>query len=450
MNPWTLRPLVAIIALNAVFAAATAAPAPAGPLDLRATFSKPLMLAGKTDLNYLKVGFTGVPPAFTDASHGRRPRAPLNLALVIDRSGSMAGDKLENARRAALLLVERLGADDIIAVVTYDDEARVIVPATRASDRGDISEAIRRIEVGGSTALFAGVSLGARETLKFLDRRRVNRIILLSDGQANVGPQSPDELGELGASLIKDGISVTTFGLGLGYNEDLMSRLARRSDGNHAFIENANDLARVFDAEFGDAASVVARDVRVTIACRGIRPVRALGRDAEIRGDQVDATLNQVLAGQEKYLLIEVEAPAAERGRANVGATVTVSYTNLANDARESLVATATIGFTDRPGDVSAAENRDAAVAAVNLLANENFRLAARLRDEGKVEQARATLIQNKDYLFSNATRLKAPELEKFGKENESSSDLLDESSWNRTRKQMRQIDHVNATQQSY
>src|SRR4029450_1790476 len=90
---------------------------------------------------------------------------------------------------------------------------------------------------------------GAAAVRKFLDRQRVNRIILLSDGQANVGPSSPGDLGNLGASLIKEGISVTTLGLGLDYNEDLMTQLARRSDGNHYFIENSSDLARRFGYE---------------------------------------------------------------------------------------------------------------------------------------------------------------------------------------------------------
>lgn len=83
---------------------------------------------------------------------------------------------------------------------------------------------------GGGTALYAGVAQGASELREFLDPHRVNRIILLSDGQANKGPSSPSELGNLGAALISEGISVTTIGIGLGYNEDLMTQLAPRSD----------------------------------------------------------------------------------------------------------------------------------------------------------------------------------------------------------------------------
>ena len=99
------------------------------------------------------------------------------------------------------------------------------MPATKVSDKKTIFRAIRQIRADGSTALFGGVSKGAKEIRKFLSHKRVNRMVLLSDGLANVGPQSPSELGDLGSSLIEDGISVTTIGLGLGYNEDLMTKL---------------------------------------------------------------------------------------------------------------------------------------------------------------------------------------------------------------------------------
>ena len=113
----------------------------------------------------------------------------------------------------------------------------------------------------------------------------MNRVILLSDGQANVGPKSATELGELGMSLGKEGISVTTIGLGAGYNEDLMANLAGYSDGNHAFVENAEDLVRIFNYEFGDVLSVVAQDLVIRIQLMdGVRPMRLLGRDGEILG----------------------------------------------------------------------------------------------------------------------------------------------------------------------
>src|SRR5262249_32047712 len=150
-----------------------------------------------------------------------------------------AGEKINKANEASRMVLDRLDSNDILSVVAYDDTAEVLVPATRVFDKEAIRRRIAAIVPQGSTALFAGVSKGIEEVRKFRDAAHVNRVVLLSDGQANVGPSSPNELGRLGAATAKEGISITTIGLGLGYNEDLMTQLAMRSDGNHGFAESA-------------------------------------------------------------------------------------------------------------------------------------------------------------------------------------------------------------------
>jgi Ca-activated chloride channel family protein len=227
---------------------------------------------------FLKVGLDGF--AIEDSA----TRPPVNVAIVLDKSGSMSGKKIQKAKEAAKMAVNRLRADDIVSVIAYDHSVEVLVPATKASEKHEINRCIDRLRAEGNTALFAGVSKGANEVRKFIDTRRVSRVILLSDGLANVGPSSPYELADLGVSLIKEGISVTTIGLGDGYNEDLMARLAEASDGNHAFARTANDLARIFNFEFGDLLSVVAKDVRIRVSCgSGIRPIRVLGKSPHLR-----------------------------------------------------------------------------------------------------------------------------------------------------------------------
>ena len=138
----------------------------------------------------------------------------------------------------------------------------------------------------------------------------MNRVVLISDGLANVGPSSPAEVGELGRQLAGKGISVTTIGLGLDYNEDLMQRLAAASDGNHAFVESPRQLADIFDKEFGDALSIAAQDVTIIIECRaGFKPTRVLGREADISGSTIKLKLNQLQADNERYVVIEMETP---------------------------------------------------------------------------------------------------------------------------------------------
>jgi Ca-activated chloride channel homolog len=153
--------------------------------------------------------------------------------------------------------------------------------------------------------------------------------------------RSPGALGELGASLMKDGISVTTIGLGLGYNEDLMVRLARESDGNHSFVEHPNDLVAIFDREFGEAMSVVAQDVEIRIECgAGIRPLRTLGRPSEISGQTVITHLNQLYGGHERHLLLEVEVPAHEADAVVELASVTATFRDLGANEQNALAGT--------------------------------------------------------------------------------------------------------------
>ena len=400
-------------------------------VKVEVALARPVLLAGARRVNYLRVGLTGI------AVRAAERRTPVNLAVVLDKSGSMSGDKLRKAKDAAIASIERLNADDIVSVVAYDHTVQVLVPATKVADRAAIRGAIERLTAGGNTALFAGVSKGAAEVRKFLDRQRVNRVILLSDGQANVGPSSPAELGNLGASLIKEGISVATLGLGLDYNEDLMTALARRSDGNNYFIENSTELAAKFDYEFNDLMSVVAQEVRVRIVCApGVRPVRVLGREADITGQEVTAYLNQVYGEQEKYVLLEVEVPAGEPGSTHALAQVGVSYVNMASHRPGEVAAGASYKLGNSPAQVDAATNRVVMASAIEQIGVEKNQMAINLRDQGRIEEARSVLRENAAFLAENARRYDSRALEDYSSAQSLTAEKLESpEEWNATRK---------------
>jgi Ca-activated chloride channel family protein len=428
--------------LAAVITISAGSLAQAKQVDLDVSMSNPLLLAGKKHITYLKVGLTGF------ELEKPENRAPVNVALVIDKSGSMGGDKIKKAREAALIAVDRLGGDDIISIVAYSDSATVLVPATKVSDRATIRKGINRLEANGSTALFAGVSKGAAEVRKFLKKEMVNRVILISDGQANVGPDSPGEPGDLGASLAKEGISVSTIGLGSGYNEDLMSQLASRSDGNHAFAEASKDLAKIFDHEFGDITSVVAQEVAIHVICaRGIRPVRVVGREADISGRNVNLSLNQLYSNQEKYMILEVEVPAGKDGRAQDIASVEVAYANMATHTTDKLKNSVAIRYTESVRVVEEKTNKDTAADAVLQTVTEFNGRARALRQQGKVEEAREMFVTNSYLLKAAASRLKSKKLEGYYESTIRSSINLDDASWTKESKRMTEDMDKNTSQ---
>ncbi len=264
-------------------------------------------------------------------------RPPVNLAIILDRSGSMSGQKLEKAKEAAIEALHRLSPQDIFSLIVYDTNVDTIVPAQKATNIHWIESRIKGIHTGGNTALFGGVSQGAAEIRKNLGDRYVNRIILLSDGLANIGPQTPEDLGRLGAALIKEEISVTTVGVGMDYNEDLMARLSQNSDGNTYFVESSVDLPRIFAAELGDVLNVVAKKVNITIECPdGVKPVRIIGREGRIKGNTVELSINQLYGGQDKYALVEVTIPSGKNGESIEVARARVTYDNPFTKQRET------------------------------------------------------------------------------------------------------------------
>lgn len=405
MKNLILRTLSLTVALSA--AAVHAGPQQVA-LDVTPVYS--VLKSGEKQSVWIRVGLKG----FKLESEKRRPG--VNLAIVLDKSGSMQGEKIKRAREAAIDAIQLLREDDIVSIVTYDSTVNVLVPSTKLTDKESVIRAIKSIQPGGNTALFAGVSKGAAEVRKFLNRERVNRVILLSDGLANVGPSSPGELGNLGKSLLKENISVSTLGLGLGYNEDLMVQLASASGGNHLFIEDASELADIFRSEFDDVLSVVAQEIDVNITIpEGIRPVRVLGNDADINGQKIVTRLSQIYSGQDRHVVVSLEVPASESGKKQKLASVSVTYANMKTHESDRLSGATKIEFSDDKSRIDASVNKPALADVVALVSSEQNKLATKFLDEGNLTSCRQVLRDNVQFLTLNAymcpndeTRLKA------------------------------------------
>ncbi len=409
-----------------------ALPLEAKQCELTVTTPQPVLIAGKKQTTCVKVGVKGF------EMKSEKERAPLNVALVIDRSGSMTGQKIERAKDAAIQAIQRLDSRDIVSVVVFDDKVDVLVPATKISDRENIERKIRSVQPGGSTALYDGTKKGAEEVRKFFEKGCVNRVVLLSDGQANVGPSSPEDLAKLGKSLGGDGISVTTFGLGNGYNEDLMAKLAAASDGNHKFIEGADELADIFQKEFNTALSVVAQDVSCVVTLpEGIRPVRSLNMDVNINKQEVSFGWNQIYSDHERYVMLEVEVPATDDGRSRELATAKLRYTNLETKSVDNLSGKAEVKFSSSQSKVDAAVDKPVMEEYIELVANIENKRAMELRDKGDVKGSQAAFSSNAAFLNSNALKFDSAKLKKSAETNTRNAAEAASPAWPASRKGM-------------
>jgi Ca-activated chloride channel family protein len=396
------------------------------------------------------------------AAKDRERRSPINVAIVIDRSGSMQGERLAAAKDGARAALERLSKDDIVSLVAYNHNVDVLVPAGRfQGKRDELERAIDRLRADGTTALYDGVKEGGRQLKEFLSDTKVNRVVLLSDGLANVGPSTPRELAELGRDLASKGISVSTIGLGLEYNEDLMQRLAAASDGNHVFVERPSDLAEIFDREFGDALSIAAQDITITIECRlGFKPIRILGREAEISGDRITLKLNQLQAENERYVVVELEAPkGAALGEADV-ADIGVDYLDIDSGSRAKSQARAKVRITENDDEAGASVNKSVMSQVTEQVATENSEKAVEMRDKGDIVGARKVLEDNAAYLNKQrgyvtsgaapAPAASAKALDDLERKSREAANSLDGEAWEKTRKAMPYDQHKSKVQQAY
>ena len=201
-----------------------------------------------------------------------KPREPLTLALVIDRSGSMSGAPLAEAKRCARTIVQSLGPADRAAVIVFDDEVERLCGVIGSDQRTALLAAIDAIDSGGATDLHGGWVEGARALGQDMASAGTHRVILLSDGAANRGETDLETICASCRDLAKQGISTSTYGLGTRFNEDLMLAMAKAGRGNAYYGQTAQDLAEPFHDEFALLTSLCARGMVLKVnAPRGVQ-----------------------------------------------------------------------------------------------------------------------------------------------------------------------------------
>jgi Ca-activated chloride channel family protein len=219
--------------------------------------------------------------------------------------------------------------------------------------------------------------MGAGQLQEFFSSKRINRVILLSDGLANVGPSSTRDLRRLGSDLAERGISVTTIGVGDDYNEDLMAGLAEASDANYYYVKDTEKLPQIFAKELGELLTVAARDVRIEIVCPdGVKPLGFIGRAEKFDSQRVTVNLSQFTTGQNRYLFLRCLVD----GKQSDVAKVNVNYTDeLGDGSVQTATGTARVVFTD---------DRSLSEKSVNgaVIAQKELMLTAVAKDEAMAQ----------------------------------------------------------------
>jgi Ca-activated chloride channel family protein len=265
--------------------------------------------------------------------------APLNLALVIDRSGSM-GDaaKMSYVKQSLRVFLGSLAVNDIVAIVAYDNSAEVLVSAREVGDGGWIAAAVDRLQPGGSTNLHDGLMLGFQEVDRRFDVRRNNRVILLTDGIANMGVTDPERITAAAKAYHDRGVYLSTIGVGRDFNDALLSRLAIQGRGAYHFIDSAAEMDKVFRRDALGLVQKAAEGVAVVFRPEsGVQVLALTGYQGVPPAGPIEVALRDMGTGDSQVLLAQLRVAPGPAGR-RILASVELRYTDLLAARPETIV----------------------------------------------------------------------------------------------------------------
>lgn len=254
-------------------------------------------------------------------------RTPLNLALVLDRSGSMRGRPLERALEAARLVARRLWPEDIASVVAFGSNVETIATHHTGADRSDLIRRIDSIRIEGNTNLSGGWLKGRDLVARTYIAGQVNRILLLTDGIANEGITDPIQLTALCRAAAQNGITTSTIGFGTGYNERLLAAMAEAGRGHTYYIESPDQAPAIFEEEIEGLLTLAAQNATVHLQTAPEVELVAIHHayPTHMDGATLVAELGDLYAREPKLLLAEFLIPPAEEGTTVTMATFEVN-----------------------------------------------------------------------------------------------------------------------------
>ncbi len=253
----------------------------------------------------------------------RAMRKPVHLTFLVDVSGSMsAADKLPLAQRALNILVDNLKSGDTVALSTYAGHTAEILQPTGVDQKAKIKSAIEQLRSGGGTGMSSGMESAYKSAMKNFQKSHVNRVIILSDGDANIGPKSHEAILSRIKHFADEGITLSTIGLGMGnYKDTMMEQLANKGNGNYYYIDSAKEAKKIFGSQLDGTLQVIAKDVKIQVEfdAEKVEEYRLIGyenrdiADEDFRNDRVDA--GEIGAGHSVSALYELKLKKGSEGK---------------------------------------------------------------------------------------------------------------------------------------
>jgi len=313
---------------------------PTRGLEVEVIPGRQCALANSPAREQFLINFKGVGGAFGGA------RTPLNLCLVIDRSGSMEGEPLDYVKKACAYVVDLLSPEDVLCIVTFEEVVDVLMPPRKVVNRDLIKENINRIIPGNTTNLYDGLSLAVQQALSVSETGFVTRLVVFTDGEPTAGIRDYNALVQHVGEIKARGISSTFLGFGYEYNEELLAGMAKRSGGNYYFISRPELIPEVFRTELDKLMTMAARNLNLTLkTARWCALRQVYGHDVPFGESMVEIDLADIEKGTDLGLAIDLEFPNHPLGHYRV-ASGRLAYDDAISGKNESVDIDLVLEFT--------------------------------------------------------------------------------------------------------
>jgi len=331
-------------------------------------------------------------------------RPPMNLSVVIDRSGSMSGEKIRNAKEAAKHIVDNLKNEDYLSIIVYDQSVTTLHSQSPVRNKMSIKNKIDGIRERGATNLMGGAMRGYEEVNEYYKSGYINRVLLLSDGLANEGITDPRKIKSIIQGKFKeDNIAISTFGVGNDYNEDLMTAMAENGNGNYYFIEKPTEIASIFRKELNGLKEVVAQNTMLTIRVSDeISVDKVYGYSHTQRGNKITVKLNDIFSKETKGILMKYHVNRNSTPN-KVAFTTSLNYQLASNKRNQNLGLRNTQKFTNRAEVYNKHFSEWVDAQVVLNETNYKMEMAMQAIDKGDYSRGRDMVKETKIYIKSKS-----------------------------------------------